>query len=646
MSAQLTVGVIGHVDHGKTSLVKALTGTDTDRLAEEKERGLSIVLGYAYLQSEAGMIDFIDAPGHESFIKTMIAGATGIDALLLTIAADESIKPQTREHFDIAGLLGIKSGVIAITKSDLVDEAQLRRTMTDVNDFVKGSALEGVQLVPVSSTNGSGLTELKEALAGLFERTDQRATGENFYLPLDRVFTIEGFGTVATGTLRDGRIETGTEVEIMPTGLTASIRELQVHNEKVGTAGPGQRVALNLRGVKREQLERGQTLTTPGSLKPTESIFCRLKVLKELPRLPRRNELVRVLYGTTDVVAKLRMVGGNSLTKGSDFMVRFHLQRPVIASKGDAFIVRTCSPVMTFGGGEIIETSDCLANVEPGGLAACLETLQSGTPEEQLRGYLSAVGSCAMPVSDLVQRLKTTPAAINGTLKSAQAIVIEEFAIAESALEKLCTLAVSQLENFHQREPDAAGQPLEAFRTILSNHAPGPVAEYAIRRLVKSRDIEIDANIVRLSSFDSRSGMSAQERELMDSIESVFRDSGVSTPSIDEVIGSDQARKVAYQHLKEQGKLVTVTNASSRKQFVFHADTIDKIKRDLVREFPAPKKFTVSDIRTLLDSSRKYVVPLLEHFDKNRLTIRQGDFRVVTSALAHQNRALETNKMV
>ena len=218
--------------------------------------------------------------------------------------------------------------------------------------------------------------------------------------------------------------------------------------------------------------------------------------------------------------------------------------------------------------------------------------------------------------------------------------------IAESALEKLCTLAVDQLENFHQREPDAAGQPLEAFRTILANHAPGPVAEYAIRRLVKSRDIEIDANIVRLSSFDSRSGMSAQERELMDSIESVFRDGGVSTPSLDEVIGSDQSRKVAYQHLKEQGKLVTVTNASSRKQFVFHADTIDRIKRDLVREFPAPKKFTVSDIRTLLDSSRKYVVPLLEHFDKNRLTIRQGDFRVVTSALAHQNRALETNKMV
>ncbi len=639
MSAQLTVGVIGHVDHGKTSLVKALTGIDTDRLAEEKERGLSIVLGYAYIKSGGGMIDLIDTPGHESFIRTMIAGATGIDSILLIIAADEGIKPQTREHFDIARLLGIRSGVIAITKSDLVDEDRLQHTVTEIREYVRGTPLEEAELVPVSSVDHRGIPELTRALDSLFKNSEKRAVGENFYLPLDRVFTIEGFGTVATGTLRDGPVETGTEVEIMPTGLTAGIRELQVHNEKVERALPGQRVAINLRGLKREQLAREQKQATPGSLQPTRRIYCRLEVLEDLPRLPRRNELVRVLYVTTDVVAKLRVIGDKPLDNGTEFMVQLYLQKPVITSKGDAFILRACSPSTTIGGGEIIETSDCLSNVIPADLGACLEKLHSGTPAEQLSAYLDAAGSNGIGIIDLVQRLKTTRAGVGDALESARGLLIDEFAMAGGEMKKLCKFGISQLEEFHRHEPDAAGQTLEAFRATLTQRSPGPVAEYAIQLMTRSEEIDISSNTVRLSGFDSHADISAEEKELIDTIEGIFREGGVSTPSLEEVIGQDPSRRIAYQHLKDQGRLVTVTNAASRKQFVFHADTINRIKEDLVREFPSPKKFTVSDIRTLLDSSRKYVVPLLEHFDKNRLTIRHGDYRVITSALAQQDRS-------
>ena len=506
---QLTIGVLGHVDHGKTALVRALTGTDTDRLEEEKRRGLSIVLGFAYLEHDEGSIDFIDAPGHEDFIRTMISGATGIDAVLLVIAADDGIKPQTREHFAIAQLLGIKQGLIVINKSDLVDSNSLAATRDEITEAVRGTFLEHAPILSVSARTGDGIDGLKQELLDTIASKPPKANADSFYLPLDRVFTVDGIGTVGTGTLRSGVIRCEDEAQIMPSAATATIRGIQVHSRKVTEASPGQRVAVNLRGIKREQLKRGDVLIRPDSIEQTRTLHARLQVLKDLPRLPKRNELIRLLFGTTEVLAKMRALDAGQtesgqikpgqIKPGADVLVRFHCRDSVVVNTGEHFIARSSSPVVTFGGGEILKT-----------------------------------------------------------------------------------------------ETNIDVQPEQAPRTPTESH-----------------DDNIDAD----------------QREAIDIIERVFRDGGTVTPPLDDVLDGNPVRKRAYQSLKEAGKLVALRDHSGTKLLVFHQDTIDAIKQQLLANYPPPSHFTVSDFRQMTGSTRKYVIPMLEYLDRNRITIRQGDFR-------------------
>jgi len=491
---QLTIGVLGHVDHGKTALVKALTGTDTDRLEEEKRRGLSIVLGFAYLESDQGIVDFIDAPGHEDFIRTMISGATGIDAVLLVIAADEGIKPQTLEHFNIAQLLGITQGLIVINKSDLVDSSALAATKNEITEVVRGTFLEDAPMHTVSARIGDGIDDLAQALARTISSKSPKVSSDTFYLPLDRVFTIDGMGTVGTGTLRSGAIRSDDEVEIMPAGITATIREIQVHGRKVDVASPGQRVAVNLRGVKRDQLQRGDVLIRPNSIVETKSLLARFQVLADLPRLPKRNELIRLLFGTTEVLAKMRVVGDDPIEPDTDLLVKFHCRDSVVVSAGERFIARTSSPVFTFGGGEILE-----------------HAVTEKTNKTEVVGNDDSI-----------------------------------------------------------REPD---------------------------------------------------------REAVISVERLFKDGGAVTPSLDDVLGDDAEKKHAYQYLKDTGKLIALKDHSGAKFLVFHRDTLDAIKAQLAESYPPPDHFTVSDFRLLTGSTRKFVIPMLEYFDRNRITIRHGDFR-------------------
>jgi selenocysteine-specific elongation factor SelB len=494
--AQLTIGVLGHVDHGKTALVKAITGTDTDRLEEEKRRGLSIVLGFAYLEHQQGSIDFIDAPGHEDFIRTMISGATGIDAVMLVIAADEGIKPQTREHFVIAQLLGIKQGLIVINKTDLVDSDVLAATQDEITAAMRGTFLENAPVHTVSAKTGDGIDELTQALAQTIATKPRKVSSDTFYLPLDRVFTIDGMGTVGTGTLRSGIIRSADEVEIMPAATTATIREIQVHGRKVDEASPGQRVAVNLRGVKREQLQRGNVLIRPNSIQETKSLHARFRILNDLPRLPKRNELIRLLFGTTEVLAKMRVAGDDPIEPDTDLLVRFHCRDSVVVNTGEHFIARTSSPAIIFGGGEILE---------------------------------------------------------------------------HTAIEK-------------------------------------------------TDNIEVDGNAVSHN-------IDEPDRDAIDSVEQSFRDGGAMTPSLEDVLGNDPDKQHAYQYLKDAGKLVALKDHSGTKFLVFHCDTIDAIKQQLSGTFPPPSQFTVSDFRQLTGSTRKYVIPMLEYFDRNRITIRHGDVR-------------------
>jgi len=568
--ASLTIGTAGHIDHGKTALVKALTGTETDRLAEEKRRGMSIVLGFAYLECDQGIIDFIDVPGHENFVRTMISGATGIDAVLLVVAADEGIKPQTREHFAIAQLLGIKQGLIVINKSDLVDSSVLAATRDEINQSVRGTFLEQAPIHVVSVRSGDGIDALKQELFSTLVRKGAskppEASAEPFYLPLDRVFTIDGIGTVGTGTLRSGAIRCEDEAQIMPGAATATIREIQVHGRKIAEASPGQRVAVNLRGVKRDTLNRGNVLIRPGSIQKTKSLHAKLQILDDLPRLPKRNELIRLLFGTTEVLAKMRVVGDSAIESGAEVLVQFHCRDSVVVVTGEHFIVRTSSPVMTFGGGEIL-------------------------------------------------------------VNTAAVVIDDSTVIARDAFDELCDAALQRLAEFHDANPTAVGQDLDLFRAACLELCRAEIVAHLIRHLHDENKIDVLDNTVRLTTFNREDKVDASDREAIDSVERLFRDGGAVTPSLDEVLDDDPARKRAYQTLKDAGKLVAIKDHSGAKFLVFHQDTIDTIKKQLLETYPPPSHFTVSDFRVLTGSTRKYVIPMLEYLDRNRITIRQGDFR-------------------
>ena len=574
---QLTIGVLGHVDHGKTALVKALTGTDTDRLEEEKRRGLSIVLGFAYLEHDQGSIDFIDAPGHEDFIRTMISGATGIDAVLLVIAADDGIKPQTREHFAIAQLLGIKQGLIVVNKSDLVDSSALAVIREEITEAMRGTFLEQAPIHVVSAKTGDGIEALTQDLISTILSKPHKASADTFYLPLDRVFTIDGIGTVGTGTLRNGVIRCEDEVQVMPSAATATVREIQVHNQKVTQASPGQRVAVNLRGIKREQLQRGNVLIRPDSIQETTCLHARLQVLDDLPRLPKRNELVRLLFGTAEILAKMRVLDSTEIEQGAEVLVQFRCREAIVVSTGEYYIARTSSPAMTFGGGEILDTSEQLLQL----------------PKDALLGHL--------------QKL--------------------EHADAETKIDGLSKQALLRLAEFHAANPTAVGQDLDLFRTACLEFASAENVAYLIRQLGDSGKIDIIDNAVRLSTFNRDDSVDPTDRVAIAAVEQAFRDGGTVTPSLDEVLDDDPARKRAFQTLKEAGKLVAIKDHSGSKFLVFHQDTIDAIRKRLAAAYPPPSHFTVSEFRVLTGSTRKYVIPMLEYLDRNRITIRQGNNR-------------------
>jgi selenocysteine-specific elongation factor len=625
---QLTIGVLGHVDHGKTTLVKALTGTDTDRLEEEKRRGLSIVLGFAYLECDAGIIDFVDAPGHENFIRTMISGATGIDAVLLIVAADEGIKLQTREHFAIAQLLGIDRGIIVVNKSDLIDDHALVSVQEDIRQAMQGTFLEKAPMHVVSATNDSGIGELKQALANMIGARSARTDADTFYLPMDRVFTIDGVGTVGTGTLRSGPIRCEDEVEIMPSGLKANVREIQVHNQQATEAYPGQRVAVNLRGVKRDQLERGQVLIRPGSIQETTCLHARLRVLDDLPRLPKRNELIRLLFGTTDVLAKLRVVDDRPLEQGKPHLVQLRCREAVVVNTGEHFIARTSSPVMTFGGGEFLDTSEDLLQLPKDALVSHLRNLEQPDPHARISAHLQLAGMRGIPISRLAERATASESTVTAALENTSAIVIDDaIAMDRASFGELCDKALLTLENFHKESPTATGQSLDQLRAALLELCPTEVVEYLAKHLSDTKKIEVAGNTVCLAAFNRDDNIDPSDRSAINAIEQVFRDGGAATPFLDEVLGDDPSRKRAYQYLKDSGKLIALKDHGGTKYLVFHQETIEAIKKQLAETYPPPSNFTVSDFRVLAGSTRKYVIPMLEYFDRNRITIRHGNNR-------------------
>ncbi len=614
-------GTAGHIDHGKTALVKVLTGTDTDRLAEEKRRGISIDLGFAHLDLGDVRIGFVDVPGHERFVKNMLAGVWGIDFVLLVIAADESIKPQTREHFDICRLLGLSSGLIALTKADLVDADLLELVRLEVEEFVAGSFLEGAPVVPVSSITGQGLEELKAALREVALRAPQKDAGGWLRLPVDRSFSLRGFGTVVTGTLISGSVAPEQEVEAHPGARRLRVRSVQVHGRPVARAVAGQRTALNLAGAEPQELPRGTVLADPGRFCAVREIECRFHLLPSARPLKHRAP-VHFHAGTAEIEAEVRWLDGRSaLEPGQSAFARILLRDPLLLLPGDRFIVRMFSPVITIGGGVVLDINSLPRRSRQA--LRRLTVLETTRPEERVV-LLVSESPFGAGLSSLVARTGLPEADIRRAGSGGLVAVLEggePWLIAAARLEEAAARVRDVLRQFHQQHPLLAGMPKSDVRSRALARAPAFLLDALA---VRFPEIVIEGELVRLAHH--RPELQPDEEEALAAIESAFETAGLAVPPVSEILarsGVDPARaRILFEMLLRDKRLVRIG-----EDLVFHARTLESLRR-LVAQHKG-ERFTVPVFKAWTGVSRKYAIPLLEYLDRQRVTRREGDERIV-----------------
>jgi selenocysteine-specific elongation factor len=615
------VGTAGHIDHGKTALVRALTGIDTDRLEEEKRRGISIDLGFAHLNLADDLrIALVDVPGHERFIKNMLAGVGGIDIVMLVIAADESIKPQTREHLDICRLLRIPSGVIAITKADLVDAEILQLVQMEVQDFVSGTFLAEAPLIPVSVVTGAGLAELREALQGAAAAVRVRSADRIFRLPVDRAFSMTGFGTVVTGTLFSGTISIEDEVQAYPGSATFRVRGIEVHGRREERAYAGQRAALNLSGDNPEQLMRGVVLSEPGRFLSTRLVDCSLELLDSAPPI-KSGTPVHFHAGTSEIGAEIRILEPKmAIEPGETHLVRLALDEPALLLPGDRFIIRRFSPVVTIGGGYAIDANPPRSNRVVAFSRARSLDRASLSERGQILVDESPVG---IAMSELVARTGEKESCLIAVL-APQALTFGDppsWLLGRGRAHKVIEGVAGRLREFHRVSPLAPGISKEELRT---RHLPGAPAPVFAALLKSASEIVIDGELIHLATH--KLTFKEDEEEALARIEHAFEQARLAVPGVAEVLqksGVEGSRaKSLLQILLRSKRLVRVG-----EDFVFHPSVLDELRGQLrARKGQA---FSVGDFKQWTGVSRKYAIPLLEFLDREKITRRQGESRVV-----------------
>lgn len=636
---RIIVGTAGHIDHGKTSLVKALTGVDADRLKEEKERGITIDIGFADLTVGDTHFGFVDVPGHERFVKNMLAGAHGIDLAMLAVAADESVMPQTREHFDICRLLEVKSGLVVITKADLVDEEFLQLVEAEVAEFVAGSFLEGAPVLRVSSRAGAGVDELKKALTRLAAKVQERDNTAVARLPIDRVFTIKGFGTVITGTLIAGRIRAGDELELLPSaGRRTRARGLQVHGKSTAEAMAGERAAINLQGVDLDEVERGQTLAPAGRLRASSMLDVRLRLLKSAPRSLRTRSRVRLHIGAAEVLARVVLLGQSELAAGASCFAQLRLESPALALPGDHFIIRSYSPMITIGGGTIIDALPHKHRLREAAQAARrLEKLATADEVERIALLVEMAGEHGMSHAETAARSgspdETIKRAADAMTKTRRAVIAAQnplLLVSRTAFEELAKRVRTLLKEFHQRSPLESGMGREEIREKIFAHLSQEIFRAAIASLAERGEVVAEKDLLRLSSH--RVALSAEEQGAKDHLAALFAEAGLQPMSLEAAItkagpqfGIDAGRAQRFaQMLINSGELVRVA------ELIFHRSALDGL-RETLQKFKTERgaKLDVGAFKDLTGISRKYAIPLLEYLDRQRVTRRSGDEREI-----------------
>lgn len=627
----LIIGTAGHVDHGKTELIKALTGINTDRLKEEKERGISIELGFAFLDLPGGLrAGIVDVPGHEKFIKNMLAGVGGMDMVILVIAADEGIMPQTREHLDIIELLQIKWGVVVLTKVDLVDEEWLSLVSKEVVDFLKGTVLEYAPLQEVSSMTGSGITELKEILNGVAQKVEKRSSCGLVRLPVDRVFSLSGFGTVVTGTMNSGAIKLGDTVEVMPQDLKAKVRNIHVHGEKVEQAGAGQRVAVNISGLEVEQIPRGSQIVTPGVMKPSFRIDARLKLLKSAKKLKNRTR-VRFYLGTAEIFGRIRLLDREELNPGEWAYVQLELESSIVSLRNDRFVIRTYSPMRTIGGGTIINSKAAKYRRYCKDVLESIAIKEKGEPSDLILDFLEKNSSISSS-QDISDNIGFEHMAIKDVLqdlvrqKKVKQIAGEGFTgyLYSRNYKKLASQLRELIDSYHQKYPLREGYPKEELRSRKLTTLNSRQFQALLQSMGEDGFIVYGNITVSAPSFTAKPD--AQMQKVISLIESKYLHNKIQPPAWKEVVANvglnQDASGEILGYLVAQGILVKVS-----RDLMFHYTAVEDIKQKLIQYLDKHKDITVAQFRDIFNTSRKYALPLLEFFDQEKITRREGDIR-------------------
>ncbi len=627
----IIVGTAGHIDHGKSALVEALTGTHPDRLAEEKRRGITIDLGFAFLEEGAIRFGFVDVPGHERFVSNMLAGAAGLDLVLLVIAADESIKPQTREHFEICRLLGVTRGVVALTKSDLVDEDTTELARLEIEDYLRGSFLENAPIIPVSAKTGAGLADLKRELLALALKTSGKDASRPFRLPIDRAFAIKGFGAVVTGTLISGSVGADDQVELFPSREILRVRGVQSGGKTATRATAGQRTAVNLAGIEHTALKRGMALAVPNRFRPTTRIDVRLQLLLSAPPFKHRAR-VHFHANTSETIAEVHLYNTRELKPGETALAHLRLANEILLLPGDRFIIRQFSPVTTIGGGAILDAQARRPSTKDTSRTAFLETIERGDHTEILAALIdrsrngitqtevaARTGWLDKEIRDASQKLITT----NRAKTVADPLLLISAASYDDTRKKI----LARVEQFHRANPLSPGITREDLRSSLGRLLRPETFRTALTELVSAKKLDAHGELLKPPGAAIR--LDTDEASTKSQIEAAFAEAGLTVPSVKEVLAKvpvDPRRAEQILHLLLRDKILLRISP----ELVFHCDALAHLKTRLATyKKEKGDRISVPAFKDLTGVTRKYAIPLLEFLDRERVTRRAGDERVI-----------------
>ena len=628
----IILGTAGHIDHGKTSLIKAVTGIDTDRLKEEKARGITIELGFAWLDLPGGQrVGIVDVPGHEKFIKNMVAGAAGIDVVALIIAADEGVMPQTKEHLDICKLLGVKHGLVVLTKIDMVDEEWLELVTDDVQGFLQGSFLEDAPVVPVSSVNGRGISEFVDAVATLCQKVPDRSSKGLFRLPVDRVFSMKGFGTVITGSLVSGRIRVGENIMIFPSGIESKVRGIQIHNESVDEASAGVRTAVNFQGLDRTSVKRGDVLARGNTLKPSYMVDVVLEYIGFAKKPLKNRTRVRFYSGTSELEGYVFLLDRDELEVGARTVAQLRVEEPVSVVRDDRFVIRSYSPIRTIGGGYVIDPFPKKHKRFKDSVLKHLNILAEGDTNTIMTHIIAYAGLSGVRFADLAVMTNLPEKELEQNLQNllSQQVIIQvdkenRFYIHSKVFDELQRKAVTVLEQYHEAYPLKHGMIKEVFKARLTRGIDTRTFNFLVQALVKSDTIVQEKEMVRLSGH--KIALQADQKDLRNRIEETYLNSSLQPPYFKDLVASvgqnSGHMKDVLDHMVQEGIVVKV-----KEDLYFHKTAIDALKSKLVGFLRENGEVSIPQLKDMIGVSRKYMIPLVEFFDDTKVTIRVGDIR-------------------